>query len=187
MIFRSKGGLILDPEMLDHRLEVTVNGRRVLALAPEDLVVIKAMATAEHVPKHWYDAMAILATGEIDWAYMCWRARPFAARVLSLLLFAMSCAIPVPEPVLRELTERALRGFHDDAVAEADHHLVARVRQALATDPRLGEVELSVTRQDGQLLVSGEVATEQRRAVVEEVVRRTTGHEPVCVDVRTPQ
>ncbi|HZU16648.1 MAG TPA: nucleotidyltransferase, partial [Candidatus Dormibacteraeota bacterium] len=90
LIFRSKGGLVLDQQMFERRREVTVGGRRVLTLGPEDLVVIKAMAAAEHVPRHWYDAIAILERGGIDWEYARWRARPFAARVLSLFLYALS-------------------------------------------------------------------------------------------------
>jgi predicted nucleotidyltransferase len=195
LIFRSKGGLELDPEMLEHRRELTVRGRRVQALGPEDLVVFKAMAAAEHVPRHWYDAVAILESGQIDWAYAGWRARPFAARVLSLLLYAVSSGISVPEPVLRELTERALRTQPEEAPAgaaaeaaaeaqaEADHHLAARVRQALATDPRLGEVQLSVSAASGHLLVSGEVATPERREAVRKVVREAAGRGRARVDV----
>ena len=183
LIFRSKGGLVLDQRMLERRREVTVRGRRVLALGPEDLVVIKAMAAAEHVPRHWYDAIAILERGGIDWEYARWRARPFAARVLSLFLYALSAGVPVPEPVLRELTECALRGTLGEAAAEADHHLAARVRQALATDRRLCEVQLSVSVQAGELVVSGEVATERRRQAVEEVVRRVAGGRPTRIAV----
>jgi predicted nucleotidyltransferase len=183
LIFRSKGGLVLDQRMLERRREVTVRGRRVLALGPEDLVVIKAVAAAEHVPRHWYDAIAILERGGIDWEYARWRARPFAARVLSLFLYALSAGVPVPEPVLRELTECALRGTLGEAAAEADHHLAARVRQALATDRRLCEVQLSVSVQAGELVVSGEVATERRRQAVEEVVRRVAGGRPTRIAV----
>jgi predicted nucleotidyltransferase len=186
LIFTSKGNLVLDTEMLGHRREMTVRGRRVLALSPEDLVVIKAMAAAEHVPRHWYDAVSILERGDIDWGYAGRRARPFAARVLSLLLYAVSCGVPVPESVLRELTECALRGVPDEAAVEADHHLAAHVRQALATDSGLCEVQLSVSTLGGEVAVSGEVATQQRRDAVEEVVRRAAGTRPVRVDVHLP-
>ncbi|HLH69778.1 MAG TPA: nucleotidyltransferase [Candidatus Dormibacteraeota bacterium] len=187
LIFRSKGGLVLDERMLAYRREVTIGGRRVLALGSEDLVVIKAMAAAEHVPRHWYDAVAILERGGIDWEYLRWRARPFAARVLSLLLYALSCGVLVSEPVLRELAECALRGVQGEAATEADHHLVARVHQALATDPRLCEAPLSVSVQAGELVVSGEVATARRREVVEEVTRQVVGAHPVRVEVRVPE
>jgi predicted nucleotidyltransferase len=187
LIFRSKGGLVLDERMLASRRKVTVGGHLVLALGPEDLVVIKAMAAAEHVPRHWYDAVAILERSRIDWEYLRWRARPFAARVLSLLLYALSCDVPVPEPVLRELAECALRGAEGEAAAEADHHLVACMHQALATDPRLSEEPLSVFAWAGEVVVSGEVATPRRREVVEEVARRVAGVRPVRVEVRVSE
>jgi predicted nucleotidyltransferase len=184
LIFCSKGDLVLEPEMLERRRSMTVLGRSVKALAPEDLVVIKALAAAEHVPRHWYDALAILDSGQIDWTYLGSRARPHAARVVSLLLYALSAGIPVPEAVLRELFECALRAVEEDeAAAEAEHHLAARVRQALASDPRLGEIELSVTTHDHTLVVSGEVATEERRKAVRDVVKRAVRGRPVRVDV----
>lgn len=187
VIFRSKGGLVLDTQMLEHRRELNVAGRRVLALGPEDLVVIKAMAVAEHVPRHWYDAVAILEAGGIDWDYLGWRSRPFAPRVASLLLYAVSYGVAVPEAALRSVTESALRGVTDEARAEADHHLAARVRQALATDPRLGEVQLSVSTGGGRLAVSGEVATQERRRAVAEVVRRELGGRPARLEVEVRQ
>jgi predicted nucleotidyltransferase len=183
LIFSSKGDLVLDAEMLEHRRPMVVRGRRVLALAPEDLVVIKALAAAEHVPRHWYDAIAILENVEIGWAYLARRARPHAARVLSLLLYAVSADVRVPESVLRELFECANRGAGDEASAEADHHLAAQVRQALASDPRLGEVQLAVSAHDHELVVSGEVATETRQRAVEEVVRGCAGARSVRIDV----
>jgi osmotically-inducible protein OsmY len=47
-------------------------------------------------------------------------------------------------------------------------------------------VQLSVSTLDGKVAVSGEVATQQRRDAVEEVVRRAAGARPVRVDVHLP-
>jgi osmotically-inducible protein OsmY len=45
-----------------------------------------------------------------------------------------------------------------------------RIRQALATDPRVGEPELTVELVAGRVLVSGSVPTERVRTAVDEVV-----------------
>jgi osmotically-inducible protein OsmY len=61
--------------------------------------------------------------------------------------------------------------------AGADVYLVERVRTALAEDPRVGELGIAVTVEDGRLVLSGEVATAERRAVVEAVAREVArGH-----------
>jgi osmotically-inducible protein OsmY len=45
-----------------------------------------------------------------------------------------------------------------------------RIRQALATDPRVGEPELSVDLVAGRVLVTGTVPSEKVREAVDEVV-----------------
>jgi hypothetical protein len=106
VIFRSSGDIFLDDEMLDRAVPVDQAGQTVRVIAPEDLVVIKAVVSAEHVPQHWYDALGVLATCEMDWDYLVARARRFALRrVLSLLLFAQSNDLPVPDRPIRMLYE----------------------------------------------------------------------------------
>ncbi len=53
----------------------------------------------------------------------------------------------------------------------ADAYLVERVRTALAEDPRVGELGIAVAVEGGTLVLSGEVATAERRAAVEAVAR----------------
>ena len=45
-----------------------------------------------------------------------------------------------------------------------------RIRQALATDPRVGEPELSVDVVAGRVLVTGTVPSEKVRGAIDEVV-----------------
>jgi osmotically-inducible protein OsmY len=52
-----------------------------------------------------------------------------------------------------------------------DGYLLERIRTALAEDPRVGELGVEVTVEPGLVVVAGEVATAERRAAVEEVVR----------------
>ena len=43
-------------------------------LAPEDLVVMKAISHDEESPRHWHDALGVLATVDLDWDYLLERA-----------------------------------------------------------------------------------------------------------------
>ena len=73
-------------------------------ISPEDLLVIKAVATAEHGSHHWYDALGIIARNPIDWDYLVERARQAGPRrVLSLLLYAESNDMAVPAEAVERL------------------------------------------------------------------------------------
>lgn len=50
-------------------------------------------------------------------------------------------------------------------------YMVARIQDALATDPRTGELELDVRIAGGRVFLAGAVATAERRQAVERVVR----------------
>lgn len=54
-----------------------------------------------------------------------------------------------------------------------------RIRQALATDPRVGEPELSVEIVAGRVLVSGSVPSREVRDAVDEVVKEVAPGMPV--------
>ena len=54
-----------------------------------------------------------------------------------------------------------------------------RIRQALATDPRVGEPELTVDLVAGRVLVTGCVPSERVRASVDEVVTEAAPGVPV--------
>ena len=96
VIFRSTGDLYLDEEMLARASVEDFKGLRFRVVAPEDLVVIKAVVHDEKTPRHWFDALGIIARAEIDWPYLVWRARLARRRVASLLLYALSNDLPVP-------------------------------------------------------------------------------------------
>jgi predicted nucleotidyltransferase len=105
IIFRSTGDIYLDDEMLQRATMEDVRGHRVRVLAPEDLLVIKAVVHDEKTPRHWFDALGIIAHSELDWEYLLRRARRAARRVLSLLIYAQSNDLLVPPGVVRELFE----------------------------------------------------------------------------------
>ncbi len=54
---------------------------------------------------------------------------------------------------------------------DAPEYLIGRIQQALATDPRTGELELDVRIAGGRIFLTGSVVTEERCHAVEEVVR----------------
>jgi predicted nucleotidyltransferase len=106
VIFTMPGGILLDDEMLARSREETFGERRVRVMAPEDMLVVKAVVHDEHMPRHWHDALAIVARCPLDWEYLLRRARAHGARrVLSLMLYAQSNDLVVPNGALRALFE----------------------------------------------------------------------------------
>jgi hypothetical protein len=106
LLFKSTGGIYLDDEMLARVVTRRVRDLALPILAPEDIVVIKALAFDEEQPHHWWDALGILAACELDWDYLLRRASHGARRMLSLLLFAQSNDLLVPDTVIAELYRR---------------------------------------------------------------------------------
>jgi len=104
VIFRSAGGILLDDEMLSRAGKGVFKGQPVRLIAPEDLIVIKAVVNDEHIPRHWYDALGLISFCDIDWDYLVRRAQQFGARrILSLLLYAQSNDLIVPSGPVKEL------------------------------------------------------------------------------------
>jgi predicted nucleotidyltransferase len=101
----------LDREMLEHAVERSFLGVPLRVVGPEDLVVIKAVSHAEHSPRHWWDAIGILAASQLDWEYLLERARYGPRRVLSLLVHADADDVLVPRDVIERL--HALAYGHD--------------------------------------------------------------------------
>ena len=76
------------------------------SVSPEDLIVMKAVATDEDTSRYWHDALSLLGRSDLDWTYLVHRARKHGARrVLSLLFFAQSIDLLVPQEVVAELLE----------------------------------------------------------------------------------
>ena len=107
VIFWMKGNVVLDDELLGHAHEADVRRVRARVAAPEDIVVLKALAHDEQSPRHWGDALGVLAACEVDWDYLVRRARFGTRRVLSLLVYAESNDLVVPPRVVRGLFDLA--------------------------------------------------------------------------------
>lgn len=107
VIFRAKGDIYLDEEMESRIVRTSFRGRPVRVIPPEDLIVIKAIIHDEETPRHWYDAIGVIASPDvdIDWDYLTRRASSGARRVLSLLVYAQSIDTLVPDAVIGKLFE----------------------------------------------------------------------------------
>jgi predicted nucleotidyltransferase len=106
VISRSTHDIGLTDEILEHAVEVDIEGRRLPSVSPEDLIVMKAVATDEDTARYWHDALSLLGRPDLDWSYLVHRARKHGARrVLSLLFFAQSIDLLVPREVIEELLD----------------------------------------------------------------------------------
>ena len=110
VIFWLKGDVYLDDEMLARARDEPVGDRTVKVIPPEDLIVVKAVIHDEQTPRHWHDALGVIADQELDWEYLFRRARHGARRVLALLLYAQSNDLIVPDEAIRGLYETIYRG-----------------------------------------------------------------------------
>jgi hypothetical protein len=104
VIFRSTGDILMDDEMLQRAVQGTWHDRPLPLVPPEDLFVMKVLAASEDTPRYWYDGLAILARGELDWSYLLRRARAHGPRkVLSAIIFAEASDLAVPNAAIEQL------------------------------------------------------------------------------------
>jgi len=103
VLFRARGDIYLDDEMIARLVDTDFRGVKLKTIPPEDLLVIKAIIHDEETPRHWSDAISLLTAGDLDWEYVLRRARHGARRVLSLLLYAQSSDVVVPDAPIRAL------------------------------------------------------------------------------------
>lgn len=109
VIFKAARRLYVDDEMLDRAVPAVVFGAPVRLIPPEDLVVMKALLHDEDRAFDWFDALSLVERSDLDWEYLVRRARAFGVhRVWSLLLFASTRGIDVPEDVLTQLRAASL-------------------------------------------------------------------------------
>jgi predicted nucleotidyltransferase len=106
LISRSTHDIGLSEEILERAVDVDVHGRRLPVVSAEDLIVMKAVATGEDTARYWHDALSVLGRPDLDWGYLTRRAKQHGARrLLSLLFYAQSMDLLVPEEVVTELLD----------------------------------------------------------------------------------
>jgi hypothetical protein len=103
VLFTLKGDIRLDDEMLTRAPVRCFLGVDIPLLPPEDLLIVKAIVFDEETPRHWYDALGLIAGGPLDWDYLVRRAQRSPRRVLSLLVFALSADLIVPRAPIDHL------------------------------------------------------------------------------------
>lgn len=103
VIFRAEGDFYLDDEMIARAVVAEFKGQEVRLVPREDLIIMKVVAHAEETAHYWHDAMALLLTDDIDWDYLMERARHGTKRLLSLLIYAQSSDMLVPDHVIEKL------------------------------------------------------------------------------------
>ena len=106
VIFKGSNDVYLDDEMSKRALEREFKGVSVRLVPAEDLVVMKALSHEEETPQYWHDALAIISSNEPDWDYLLRRAERGPRRILSLLIYAESMDLVVPDEVIRRLFAR---------------------------------------------------------------------------------
>ena len=120
VIFRSSKDVLLDDEMLRRAQEREFRGHLLPIAPPEDLLIMKAVASDEDTPRYWYDALGIIAHADgLDWEYLVRRGRQHGVRrILSLLIFAQSNDLVVPAAPIAELM--ALGGYDAAPASNGD-------------------------------------------------------------------
>lgn len=110
VIFSTRYGIYLDEEMSTRTRRATYEGVPIRTIGPEDLLIIKAIACDEASPKHWYDALGLIASNDLDWEYLQRRSVRAQRRVLSLLFYAQSIDYFIPERVMCSMMTRLTEG-----------------------------------------------------------------------------
>lgn len=170
LVFRSSGHIYFDDEMEERAVEREFLGVRMPVIAPEDLLVVKAASNSELTHYHWFDALALLGRHDIDWDHLLWRSRTHQRHVLSLLVYADAVDIDVPTWVIQRLSQRvygdrSVRTSADaagDAGSRPPNRLETDLRQRLRHHPSTCDLDIAVRLEDGTLVVTGEVETEER-------------------------
>lgn len=118
LIFQAKGEITLTSELLERRRNVEIDNYNFTIMDPENLVLVKILATKEIRPGDWYDAVSILHNLEdsFDWGYFAKQAGPHAGKVLSFLFFVEAFGEAgdgdrlVPPTIIHRLIDVYLRG-----------------------------------------------------------------------------
>ncbi len=103
LITRSEGDLFVDEEMLERTVQTEYKGHPVKLVSAEDLLVMKAIAHAEDTAHYWHDALTLIVGRDLDWGYVARRARHGTKRILSLLVYAQSTDLYVPDETIQDL------------------------------------------------------------------------------------
>lgn len=94
LIFEARGEVRLTADILSRRRSLEIGGVPFQVMDPENLVLMKILATKEIRPADWYDGLSVLENiGSFDWDYLIGKTGKYITNVLSFLFFAESVSI----------------------------------------------------------------------------------------------
>lgn len=106
VIFRIHNSIYLDDDMIARARRHELKGTRIAVVPAEDFIVMQACTHSEDTPHYWYNALTVIASSEIEWDYVVRRSSHGPRRVLSLLLYAQSNDLAVPDQVIRRIYDQ---------------------------------------------------------------------------------
>jgi predicted nucleotidyltransferase len=188
LIFKSSGDIYFDEEVRKHVRRIRYLDQYLNAISPEDFIVIKAAAHEENNPHHWHDALAVITQGNIDWEYLLLRAKHSPRRVLSMLLYAQSNDLAVPNSIIQKLFELIYEN-KSHQISEFVHpyriesetlslveekssspiYLKGKIMDALSLEEKIN-VHLSI--ENGTIILRGEVCHQHQILDAEKVIKK---------------
>jgi predicted nucleotidyltransferase len=97
VLYRLGRILSLDGEMLERRRDATMEGVELHMIGREDLALGQAGAASTEVPGHWFEAIDLLRSEDVDWRYLAQRGLVAPNLTLALLHHARYVGIDVPQ------------------------------------------------------------------------------------------
>jgi predicted nucleotidyltransferase len=109
VIYESSGVVHVGDETFRRARWMKMDHLQLPIMPPEDLFVMKAAAATPSAPKHWLDAISLLATEPMDWEYLASRAARNPRKVLQAIVHAYEEGVPVPSFVFVRLAQDLIK------------------------------------------------------------------------------
>ncbi len=109
LIFESAGLVHVSDETFRRARPLPMGQVTVPVMPPEDLVVMKAAAATPAAPKHWLDAISLLASQPLDWAYLISIGTRSPRKILQAILHAYDDGVPVPSFVFVRFAKELIK------------------------------------------------------------------------------
>lgn len=106
VIVRIHNSIYLDDDMIARAKHHQLKGTTIKVVPAEDFIVMQACTHSEDTPHYWYNALTVIASTDIDWEYVIRRSSHGPRRVLSLLLYAQSNDLAVPDQIIRRIYDQ---------------------------------------------------------------------------------
>jgi len=123
LIFEARGEIRLTPEILRRSRRMDIGGIPFRVMDPENLVMMKILATKEIRPADWYDALSVIEKGGFDWDYLIAKTGRYITNFLSFVFFAESAKAEktgghiIPPGVIDRLIDIYQRGNSSSKIA----------------------------------------------------------------------